>query len=191
MKVHIYLSIDEKLLIWKGRLIFKQYIPNKRAQFGIKMLSLCEELWNSFIYVGKNGEPNPEEEKLERRIGKSGAVVICLIKELLGCGYNFYVDNWYASQSLFEYLYEYDTVAASTAQKNRIDLPISFKEIKLEKIEHDFRRNKNLLVVKFPDKKEILLTRNLLSTIHIHFPLTSNEKKRSQWRKCSKIKSNS
>lgn len=36
---------------------FKQYIPNKRAHFGIKMFSLCDEsghLWNSEIYTGKN-----------------------------------------------------------------------------------------------------------------------------------------
>ena len=58
------------------------------------MFSLCEDsgyLWNSFVYLGKNGERDPEEKQLESRIGKSGAVVIVLIKELLGRGYNFYV----------------------------------------------------------------------------------------------------
>ena len=30
------ISIDESLLLWKGRLGFKQYIPLKRARFGIK-----------------------------------------------------------------------------------------------------------------------------------------------------------
>ena len=29
-----FISIDEELSLWKGRLIFKQYIPNKRARFG-------------------------------------------------------------------------------------------------------------------------------------------------------------
>ena len=33
------LSIDEQLLLWKGRLGFKQYIPNKRSRFGIKSLA--------------------------------------------------------------------------------------------------------------------------------------------------------
>ena len=32
-----HVSIDEELLLWKGCLGFKQYIPNKRAGFGIKM----------------------------------------------------------------------------------------------------------------------------------------------------------
>ena len=81
---------------------------------------------------------------------------------MLRHGYNLYVDKWYASQSLFEYLYEHDTVSAGTARKNRIDLPKSFKDKKLEKNEHDFRRNENLLAVKLQDKKEILM----LWTVH-------------------------
>ena len=68
---------------------------------------------------------------------------------MLGRGYNLYVDSWYTSQLLFEYLYEHDTVAAGTARKRRIGLPISFKDKKLEKNEHDFGRNENLLAVKF------------------------------------------
>ena len=73
------------------------------------------------------------EDELNDVIGKSGAVVISLIKEFLGCGYNLHVDNWHTSQSLFEYLYEHDAVAAGTARKNQIDLQISFKGKKLEK----------------------------------------------------------
>ena len=49
-------SIDEELLLWKRQLIFKQYIPNKRTRFGIKLFSLCEDsgyLWNSYVYMGK------------------------------------------------------------------------------------------------------------------------------------------
>ena len=52
-----HIAIDEELLLWKRRLGFKQYIPNKRACFRIKMFSVCEVsgyLWNSFIYVWKN-----------------------------------------------------------------------------------------------------------------------------------------
>ena len=36
------ISIDEELMLWKGRLGFKQYIPNKRCRFGVKYFSLCE-----------------------------------------------------------------------------------------------------------------------------------------------------
>ena len=99
---------------------------------------------------------------LEWRIGISGAAVISLIKELFGWGYNLYVDNWYTSHLLFQYLCKHYTVHAGTARKNETDLPISFKVKNLERKQQDFRKNKNLLAVKFRDKKEILM----LSTIH-------------------------
>ena len=74
-----FISIDEELLLWKGWLIFKQFIPNKRALFRIKMFNLCDDsgyLWNSFVYLDKNDEPDPEKKQLESRIGKLGAVII-------------------------------------------------------------------------------------------------------------------
>ena len=36
------LCIDESLVLWKGRLSFKQYIPSKRRRFGIKLFLLCD-----------------------------------------------------------------------------------------------------------------------------------------------------
>ena len=37
-----FVCIDEKLLLRKGRTSFKQYIPNKRSRFDVKLFSLCE-----------------------------------------------------------------------------------------------------------------------------------------------------
>ena len=42
-------AVDETLLLWKGRLHFRQYIPLKRARFGIKMFSLAED--SGYIYI--------------------------------------------------------------------------------------------------------------------------------------------
>jgi hypothetical protein len=36
------LCVDESLMLWKGRLSFKQYIPSKRRRFGIKIFILCD-----------------------------------------------------------------------------------------------------------------------------------------------------
>ncbi|GBN12185.1 PiggyBac transposable element-derived protein 4 [Araneus ventricosus] len=51
-------SVDESLLLYKGRLGCKQYLPKKRARFGIKFYQLCESssgyIWNSLIYTGKD-----------------------------------------------------------------------------------------------------------------------------------------
>jgi hypothetical protein len=34
--------IDESLMLFKGSLAFKQYIPSKRHRFGIKVFVLCD-----------------------------------------------------------------------------------------------------------------------------------------------------
>ena len=36
------ISIDESLLVWKGRLKWKRYIPLKRARFGMETYILAE-----------------------------------------------------------------------------------------------------------------------------------------------------
>ena len=110
-----HIAIDEELLLWKGRLGFKQYIPNKRARFGIKIFSVCEVsvyLWNSFVYVGKNANETLEEQAFVKELGKSGAVVPKLMSDLYGNGYHLYVDNWYTSERLFKHLSENGTVVA-------------------------------------------------------------------------------
>jgi len=52
-----YVSIDESMMAYKGRLGWVQYIPSKRARFGVKFFTLCESqtgyIWNSIIYCIK------------------------------------------------------------------------------------------------------------------------------------------
>ena len=160
-----HISIDEELLLWKGKLVFKQYIPLKRARFGIKMFSLCETsgyLWNSYVYLGKEPRAIGDDQELIRRLGKSGAVIPRLMDGLIGKGYKLFVDNWYTSEALFTYLHENQTAACGTARKNRLRLPASLKSPRLQKGEHAFRRKDDMLAVRLNDKKEIYF----LSTMH-------------------------
>jgi len=51
------LSLDEALLLWRGRLSFRQYIPNKEAKYGIKFYELSTPdgfVLNILIYCGKS-----------------------------------------------------------------------------------------------------------------------------------------
>ena len=112
--------IDEKILPYKGRLSFKQYIPSKRARFGIKLFSFCEDsgyFCNSFVYLAKT-TINENQHQLERRIEKSGVVVTTLLSDLFGLGYKLFEDNWYMSEALFDYLYKNKTYAMGTVGKN-------------------------------------------------------------------------
>jgi len=36
------LSLDESMVLWQGRLLYRQYIQNKRHKFGVKLYMLTE-----------------------------------------------------------------------------------------------------------------------------------------------------
>jgi len=51
-----HVAVDEYLSLWKGRLKFRIYIPNKRERYGVKVYMLCESksayLYSFIIYAG-------------------------------------------------------------------------------------------------------------------------------------------
>ena len=55
------ITTDEILMLWRGRLSFRQHIPLKSSKFGIKSYELCESssgyLWSFIIYTGKDCVP--------------------------------------------------------------------------------------------------------------------------------------
>ena len=162
------ISIDESLLLWKGRLSFKQYTPLKRARFGVKSFMLCEDSSYTFsfkIYTGKEKvAPTAQELSLSER------VVVDLMQPLLHKGYHLYTDNWYTSLLLYKYLHCYGTLACGTIRSNRKGFLEQVKNAKLRRDEQLACRSDELLEIKFKDKKDVYM----LSTIHddsmVHWP---------------------
>ncbi|XP_067943308.1 uncharacterized protein [Watersipora subatra] len=65
-----FISLDESLLAWKGRLGFKQYIPSKRSRFGIEIFALCDAVSGYVhklsVYIGderEQAEGQPTNQK--------------------------------------------------------------------------------------------------------------------------------
>ena len=77
------ISIDESLMLYKGRLGWVQYIPMKRSRFGVKYYMLCESatgyVWKFMIYVGKGIQLGQEYPNLPM----AARVVMVLLKPLL------------------------------------------------------------------------------------------------------------
>jgi hypothetical protein len=51
-----HLAVDAVIVLYKGRLIFQQYIPKKHKRFGIKIYKLCDSLGYTYdmsVYLGK------------------------------------------------------------------------------------------------------------------------------------------
>lgn len=100
------LAIDESLVLWKGRLSFKQFIKTKRHRFGIKIFVLCDVeadfILDIIIYTGST----TEYKKTDPSLGISVVVVNTLLKPYLNRGHKLFIDNWYSSPSLAKYLHK-------------------------------------------------------------------------------------
>ena len=51
-----FISIDQTMVPWKGRLLFKQYVPGKVHKYGVKiykLLATIEQIWNFMVYTSK------------------------------------------------------------------------------------------------------------------------------------------
>ncbi|GFT94517.1 piggyBac transposable element-derived protein 4 [Trichonephila clavipes] len=127
------ISVDESLIAYKGRLSCKQYIPQKRARFGIKLFQLCESesgyIWNSLIYTGKGTAFNENYNDY----GLLTKSVLTLIHELKGKGYCLSTDNFYTSPELAEILIGSKTDICGTLRPNRNGLPVSLKSSTVKK----------------------------------------------------------
>ena len=139
------ISIDESLMLWKGRLGWRQYIPSKRARNGIKSYELCESssgyVWDFFVYTGKETAYRPEYVN-EAYMGSK--CVLSLVHPLLDQGYCVHMDNFFSSPELFHKLCNKFTDAVGTVRANRRDMPDGFANAALQKggiKKHCFREN--------------------------------------------------
>ena len=139
------LCIDESLLLWKGRLDFKQYMPSKRHRFGIKLFQLvdCETkfILDFIVHTGSTAEYQVISE-----LRLSGSVVMELMKRYLNKEHHLYVDNWYTGPALFELLHRNKTGAYGTVRKNRHGLPPL--STKLKRGDRHYRHTDVLLALK-------------------------------------------
>lgn len=119
-----FLTIDEMLIEFHGRVSFRQYIPTKPGKFGLKMFWLVDA--ETFIpvqcllYSGANSILQSERERYD---SYPEALVMTLSKKYLGQGRNITADNYFTSLPLVERLENERTTYVGTVRKNRRGLP--------------------------------------------------------------------
>ena len=167
-----HLCIDESMVLFKGRLIFRQFIPSKRTRFGIKLFIICDcetgYILDFIVYTGKCTEIVSTEE-----YGVSGAVVQTLMQKYLGQGHTLWVDNWYTSPSLFNFLHSNKVNSCGTVRKTRKGMP-SLKK-KLKKGEVEAKYTTKIMALRWLDRREVCM----LSTLHSN-ELKNTDKKDKQ-----------
>ena len=149
-----FVSIDEAMVKYKGRLGFKQYLPMKPIKRGIKVWVRADAT-NGFVcalqvYTGKDGG-QPEH-------GLGHRVVSDLVHGLHGKNYHIFCDNYFTSVRLAEDLLASNLYLCGTTRSNRTDFPGDLKpkkpEVKaLRRGESLFRRKGNVVATVWKDKK--------------------------------------
>ena len=88
-----HLAVDEVIVKYKGRVIFRQYIPKKHKCFGIKLYKLCDETGYTYdmtIYLGR------DRQRAAQHLTATHAKVSELTKNIQGRGHKLYMDNYFS-----------------------------------------------------------------------------------------------
>ncbi|XP_045459223.1 piggyBac transposable element-derived protein 4-like [Melitaea cinxia] len=164
------LSLDESMVLWRGRLLFRQYIKNKRFKYGIKLYVLAEPdgtVLKYQVYAGANDETSGQ--------GHASKIVFKLLEERLDRGHHVYMDNYYNSYGLALKLLDRQTYCTGTIRKNRKDNPVEIGTIPLKKGENKSLFSNGVHIGKWRDKRYVLY----LSTEHDDEMLETTSKRGS------------
>ncbi|XP_021340946.1 piggyBac transposable element-derived protein 4-like [Mizuhopecten yessoensis] len=155
-----FLSFDEGTCPFKGRVRFRVYNPMKPNKFGIKLYEVCEAksgyMVGFHIYDGKSGCCDfSDAVDLDDDCTITTKTVVGLLARhgLLSKGYKVFLDNYYNSPELTR-----DTYICGTLRGNRKGIPKVFAQVKKMRQGEGIHRQKgNTTIVKFHDKRDILM----------------------------------
>lgn len=127
------LSVDESLVLYKGRLKFRQYIKINPARFGIKLYELCtsDRITLDFLfYCGKGmfNENDPYEN-----MTSTERIPAVLMKNHTNKGHVLYTNNFYISPNLAKFFVGNKTHLVGTVRSNRVNYPAEIVGEMLEK----------------------------------------------------------
>jgi hypothetical protein len=146
-----HLSVDEVIVKFKGRVIFRQYIPKKRKCFGIKIYKLCDNSGYTYdmrVYLGKDSRSATDDTTATH------ATVRHLTHRPEGLGHKLFMDNFFSSPRLFDELERHKINSCMTVQPDRKDMPPDFglKKLKLKRGDVRVRTWGNLTALVWKDR---------------------------------------
>ena len=155
-----HLAVDEVIVLFKGRVIFRQYIPKKHKRFGIKIYKLCDSLGYTYdmsVYLGK------QKQHATNEITATHGTVLQLVRRVEGVGHKLYMDNYFSSPALFDDLAERKINSCGTVRNDRRGMPqdIRPKHMKLKKGDIVTRVKGHLSAVRWKDKRDVYVLTNM------------------------------
>ncbi|XP_063757603.1 piggyBac transposable element-derived protein 4-like [Eleginops maclovinus] len=167
-EVNGFVSVDESMVKFKGRLSFRQYLPLKPTKWGIKVWVMAESstgyVSNFQVYTGRKA--GGSEKGLAHR------VVMDLARPYFGSHLSIYMDNFYSGVPLFEDLSAHGLDACGTIRSNRKGIPT--KLAAMARHQYTVRQKDDLTFCAWQDTKAVLVLSN-----H-HAPTATGTVKRRQ-----------
>ena len=127
------LSIDESLVLFKGRLSFLQYIKSKRARFCIKLFQLCTSNGIPLDFIIYHGNMAPSLVEMDEGSLITERIPATLMQNCMNKGHHLFIDNYYTSVSLVDYFIRNGTYITGTIRENRKNFPGELKQVVLSK----------------------------------------------------------
>jgi hypothetical protein len=145
-----HICVDESLVLFKGRLQFKQYITSKRARFGIKFYCCCTSDGVTLDFLIYHGAMNRELQEQEG-FSTTERIAYSLVKKFLNEGRCIYLDNFYTTPQLADYFLQNNTTMVGTVRTNRKNFPVLLANDVIEKGQSIYYscQEKGVLAVKY------------------------------------------
>jgi len=156
-------TVDEQLVTFRGRCVFRQYMPSKPGRYGIKVWACCDSknsyCYNAAPYLGKEG--NQVTTNLGSKVVKE------MIQPLLNTGRNVTMDRFFTDVELCENLLTENLTVVGTIKANRRHLPTALLPVAAKKREPGsimFAYHQQLTMVSWVPKRHKTVL--LLSSMH-------------------------
>ena len=147
-------SINESLVLFKGKLWFQWYIKSKWARFSTKLYDFSTHngiLLDSIVYHGKL---TPQHITMEEGTLTTEGIPIPLTESYFGKCHNLYLDSFYTSLILANYLVENREKVTGTIRENEKSFLLELKNTILWKEEAAFYQHDNIVIVKYRTKRD-------------------------------------
>ena len=131
-----YLSIDETLYPYRGKVSMRQYNPNKPAKYGILYRSLSDGVvpytYFTLPYAGKPEEITDESHYVTGTDKYTEYLVDGLLHYVDIGGRNISMDRYFTSMTIAAYLLEKPITLVGTLRTDRIGIPKAKYKILLQ-----------------------------------------------------------
>jgi len=144
------LAVDEVIVKFKGRIVFKQYILKKRKRFGIKMFKLCDSTgyaYDTNVYLGK------DRQRAAQHLTATHTTVANLTRGVEGFGHKLYMDNFFSSPDLYDDLAQKKIFSCGMVRLRRKGMPkdLKPKTLRLKYGDIQVRTRDDLMAVVWKD----------------------------------------